>query len=77
MAFKKGDQVALPYVHTGPDVLEIIVETVNGITGVVEEVKLMKEDGSIEVMEVTGIVVTSVNLFARILSFFVRLFRKK
>lgn len=75
--FKPGDRVKLPYIYTSPDVLKIIVETVNDVTGLVEEVKLIKADGTVEVMEVSNIIVVSANIIFRIIAFFERLFRKR
>lgn len=75
--FKKGDAVRLPTVYTEPDVIKIIVETVDDVTGVVETVKLIKKHGKPQVMDVTNIIVTSVNIIARIIAWFDRLFRKK
>jgi hypothetical protein len=75
--FKPGDKVKLPYVYTSDDVLKIVVQTVNGVTGLVTEVKLIKANGKFEIMEVSNIIVTSANIIFRIISFFERLFRKK
>lgn len=75
--FEKGDPVKLPYTFTPSDVIQILVETVNDVTGVVEQVKLIREDGKTEVMEVTNVVVVSINIIARIIAWFDRLFRKR
>jgi hypothetical protein len=75
--FKKGDKVKLPYVFTSNDVLKIVVETVNDVTGLVTEVKLIKADGKFEIMEVNNVIVISANIIFRIISFFERLFRKR
>lgn len=75
--FEKGDPVKLPYVYTANDVLKIVVETVNGVTGVVEQVKLIKADGEIEIMEVNNVIVLSADIIIRIVFFFRNLFRKR
>lgn len=76
-AMKKGDPVKLPYYYTGTDVVQIIVETVNDVTGLVEQVIIIREDGKTEVLEVANIVVVSVNIIYRIIAWFDRLFRKR
>lgn len=73
---KVGDPVKLPYTFTPADVIQIVVETVNEVTGVVEQVKLIKADGKTEVMEVADVIVVSVNIIYRIISWFARLFKK-
>lgn len=75
--FKIGDPVELPYVFTGEDVVKIVVESVNDVTGVVNTVKVIKENGKVEVKDVTQIVVVAVGFFARIANFFAKLFGKK
>ena len=75
--FKKGQEVELPYMYPGPNVATILVETVNEVSGIVEEVKLIKEDGKTEVIEVSNVVVRAVTLLGKIVNFFARLFGKK
>lgn len=75
--FKPGDRVRLPHVHTDTDVLQIIVKTVNDVTGLVQEVELIKANGTVEVMDVTNIIVTSIHIISRIIAWFQRLFRKR
>ena len=74
---KKGDPVELPYEYNGEDVVKIVVETVNTVTGVVEEVKIIRTNGQTEVKNVTNIIVILAGFFARLAFFFGKLFSKK
>lgn len=74
---KKGDPVELPYEYNGEDVVKIVVETVNTVTGVVEEVKIIRSNGQTEVKNVTNIIVILAGFFARLAFFFSKLFAKK
>ena len=74
---KKGDPVELPYEYNGEDVIQIVVETVNTVTGVVEEVKIIKSNGQTEIKNVTNIIVILACFFARLAFFFGKLFGKK
>ena len=74
---KKGDPVELPYEYNGEDVVKIVVETVNTVTGVVEEVKIIKSNGQTEIKNVTNIIVILAGFFARLAFFFGKLFGEK
>ena len=74
---KKGDPVELPYEYNGDDVVKIVVETVNTVTGVVEEVKIIRSNGQTEVKNVTNIIVILAGFFARLAFFFSKLFGNK
>ena len=74
---KKGDPVELPYEYNGDDVVQIVVESINDVSGVIETVKIIKANGQTEVKDVTNIIVIAVGFFARIALFFAKLFGKK
>ncbi|MGH1339290.1 MAG: hypothetical protein ACRBFS_24440 [Aureispira sp.] len=66
----------MPNYYPGPDVLQIVVETVNSVSGLVEQVKVIRKDGKIEIVEVAKMIVVSVNIFYRFIAWLDRLFRK-
>lgn len=72
---KVGDNVRLPYHYPGSDVVEITVKTINDVTGIIEEVNLIKDNGELTVLNVTNIVVKAVTLIQKIIRFFAKIFR--
>lgn len=64
--FKVGQEVKMPYEHVASDVIQIVVETIDEVTGTVEKVKLIKADGKVEYKEVADVVLRALNFLEKL-----------